>query len=105
VACERSAGATCFAPAACSPLLGLVGGRTGSALARPAEVGGAPPPRPGIYESIGVKPVINCRGVNTYISGSTTLPEVKRAMDEAGRQFVDMNELANGVIVRPPKTN
>ena len=24
-------------------------------------------------------------------------PEVKRAMDEAGRQFVDMNELANGI--------
>ncbi len=76
---------------------GLVGGRTASALARPAEAASAPPPGTGIYESIGVKPVINCRGVNTYISGSTTLPEVKRAMDEAGRQFVDMNELANGI--------
>ena len=76
---------------------GLVGGRTASASAMPAEAAGAPPPGTGIYESIGVKPVINCRGVNTYISGSTTLPEVKRAMDEAGRQFVDMNELANGI--------
>lgn len=75
---------------------GLVGGRTASALAMPAEAASAPPPT-GVYESIGVKPVINCRGVNTYISGSTTLPEVKRAMDEAGRQFVDINELANGI--------
>src|SRR5687768_17128921 len=68
--------------------IGLVGGRIPSALAMHAGAGG-PPPGANIYQSIGVKPVINCRGVNTYIGGSLTLPEVKRAMDEAGRLFVD----------------
>jgi len=38
---------------------------------------------PGIYKSIGVRPVINCRGTFTIISGSTSLPEVKKAMEEA----------------------
>jgi len=50
-----------------------------------------------IYQAIGVRPVINCRGSNTYIGGSLTLPEVKEAMDAAGRQFVDLNELADGI--------
>jgi L-seryl-tRNA(Ser) seleniumtransferase len=75
---------------------GLLGGRASSAQPM-ADGGNGGPPTTNIYEAIGVKPVINCRGVNTYIGGSVTLPEVKRAMDEAGRQFVDMNELANGV--------
>ena len=34
------------------------------------------------YESIGVRPLINCRGTYTIISGSVSLPEVKAAMDE-----------------------
>src|SRR5687767_6978341 len=75
---------------------GLLGGRVPPATAMSAEAASAPRGA-SIYESIGVRPVINCRGVNTYISGSLTLPEVKRAMDEAGRQFVDLNELADGI--------
>jgi uncharacterized pyridoxal phosphate-dependent enzyme len=50
-----------------------------------------------IYRSIGVRPVINARGTFTIITGSTTLPEVKRAMDEASRSFVNMDELMDGV--------
>src|SRR3954467_5889447 len=50
-----------------------------------------------VYRSIGVRPVINARGTFTIITGSTTLPEVKRAMDEASRSFVDMDELMEGV--------
>ena len=50
-----------------------------------------------IYESIGVRPVINCRGTFTIISGSLTLPEVKRAMDEASRHYVHLDELMEGV--------
>ncbi|HEX3436625.1 MAG TPA: aminotransferase class V-fold PLP-dependent enzyme, partial [Pseudacidobacterium sp.] len=46
-----------------------------------------------IYESIGVRPIINCRGTFTIISGSLTLPEVKRAMDEASRYYVHLDEL------------
>src|SRR6266581_2949660 len=52
---------------------------------------------PSIYESIGVRPIINCKGTFTIISGSQSLPEVKRAMDEASRHYVDMDELMEGV--------
>src|SRR5215471_14365587 len=50
-----------------------------------------------IYRSIGVRPVVNARGTFTIITGSTTLPEVKRAMEEASRSFVNMDELMEGV--------
>src|SRR5258708_13474391 len=53
--------------------------------------------RGNVYRSIGVRPGINARGTFTIITGSTTLPEVKRAMDEASRSFVDMDELMAGV--------
>lgn len=55
---------------------------------------------PGIYESIGVVPVINCRGTFTIISGSQSLPEVKKAMEEASRHYVHMDELMNAVGAR-----
>src|ERR1700674_443890 len=50
-----------------------------------------------IYKAIGVRPVINSRGTFTIISGSQTLPEVKHAMDEASRSYVQMDELMQGV--------
>src|SRR5215472_7376325 len=50
-----------------------------------------------VYRSIGVRPVINARGTFTIITGSQTLPEVKRAMDQASRSFVHMDELMDGV--------
>src|ERR1700679_52126 len=50
-----------------------------------------------IYRSIGVRPVINARGTFTIITGSQTLPEVKKAMDEASRSYVQMDELMDGV--------
>ena len=34
--------------------------------------------------------MINAHGTYTIITGSTTLPEVKRAMDEASRGYVHM---------------
>lgn len=49
-----------------------------------------------LYESIGVKPLINSRGTFTIITGSQTLVEVKRAMDEASRHLVQMDELMDG---------
>lgn len=52
---------------------------------------------PGLYESIGVTPLVNCRGTFTIVTGSLTLPEVKRAMDEASRHYVHMDELMNAV--------
>ena len=50
-----------------------------------------------IYERIGVHPVINCKGTFTIISGSQSLPEVKRAMEEASRHYVHLDELMDGV--------
>ncbi|HTT65801.1 MAG TPA: hypothetical protein VMG35_28320 [Bryobacteraceae bacterium] len=50
-----------------------------------------------LYESIGVTPIVNCRGTYTIITGSQTLPEVKRAMDEASHAYVDMDELMEAV--------
>src|SRR5215469_10136255 len=50
-----------------------------------------------IYERIGVRPVINCRGTFTIISGSQSLPQVKAAMDEASRHYVHLDELMDGV--------
>jgi L-seryl-tRNA(Ser) seleniumtransferase len=52
---------------------------------------------PNIYQSIGVRPIINCMGTYTIISGSQTLPDVKRAMEEASRHYVQMDELMEGV--------
>jgi L-seryl-tRNA(Ser) seleniumtransferase len=50
-----------------------------------------------IYERIGVRPIINCRGTFTIISGSQTLEEVKRAMDEGSRHYVHLDELMDAV--------
>ena len=57
----------------------------------------AAPAAAGIYERIGVRPVINCKGTYTIISGSQTLAEVKRAMDEASRHYVHLDELMDAV--------
>src|SRR5438477_9369461 len=68
-----------------------LGGNIQRAVAAPLELGA------NLYESIGVRPVINSRGTFTIITGSQTLPEVKRAMEEASRHFVNMDELMDGV--------
>jgi D-glucosaminate-6-phosphate ammonia-lyase len=82
--------------------------RSGAALAAagvsvsiPEPVSAAPAPAlelgGNLYESIGVTPLVNCRGTYTIITGSQTLPEVKRAMDEASRAYVHMDELMESV--------
>src|SRR5687767_956108 len=50
-----------------------------------------------IYKSIGVRPLINCKGTFTIISGSQSLPEVKQAMLEASKHYVHLDELMEGV--------
>lgn len=47
----------------------------------------------GVYDELGVKRVINAWGPMTVIGGSRMLPEVLEAMAEAGRAYVDLNEL------------
>jgi D-glucosaminate-6-phosphate ammonia-lyase len=77
----------------------------GNALVLPALLGGAnamaaPGPLragPDIYQSIGVDPVINCRGTFTIIGASIELPEVRAAMDAAAQRYVQLDELADAV--------
>src|SRR6478736_1373782 len=70
----------------------------GNALALPVLLGsmevkavaGPLVPGPQIYQSIGVEPVINCRGTFTIIGGSVVRPEVRVAMDAASKYFVQI---------------
>jgi len=50
-----------------------------------------------LYEKIGVRPLINARGTFTILTGSQSLPQVKDAMVEASRSYVQMDELMAGV--------
>jgi uncharacterized pyridoxal phosphate-dependent enzyme len=74
--------------------------RTGSLLAVAPALRGGKAPGPAaksIYESIGVRPVINCRGTYTVIGGSLELPEVTAAQQAAAQHYVQLDELADGV--------
>lgn len=69
-------------------------------LGAPAAKGattGALTPGPEIYQSIGVEPVINCRGTFTIIGASVETPETRAAMEYAARYFVQYDELAEGI--------
>src|SRR5258705_6082052 len=67
-----------------------------SASAAPAAVGKLQI-GPDIYQSIGVRPLINCRGTLTVISGSLELPEVRAAKDAAAQHFVALDELMEAI--------
>ena len=79
----------------------------GNVLALPVlmsawEAEAAPAPGPlklgkEIYQSIGVEPVINCRGTFTIIGASVELPEVRAAMESAAVHNVQLDELADAV--------
>jgi D-glucosaminate-6-phosphate ammonia-lyase len=65
-----------------------------------AEAAPAPGPLtagPNIYQSIGVEPVINCRGTFTIIGASIELPEVRAAVDAGSQHNVQLDELAEAV--------
>ena len=52
------------------------------------------------YDAIGVRPLINCRGTYTIISGSVILPQVRQAMYLASQQYVHLEELMDRVGAR-----
>jgi uncharacterized pyridoxal phosphate-dependent enzyme len=52
---------------------------------------------PNLYERLGVRPLINCKGTYTIITGSLSLPEVKSAMEEASHHYVNLDELMEAV--------
>ncbi len=72
---------------------GLLAGRTSSTTASPATSA----PARSTYEALGVRPLINGRGTVTVIGATRTLPEVKAAMEAAAREYVQLDELADGV--------
>ena len=58
---------------------------------------------PSVYESLGIKPVINAAGTFTALGGSVMPPEVVAAWTDASRHFVDLVELQDRVCERIAK--
>lgn len=52
---------------------------------------------PNVYTRVGVRPFINLTATYTINGGALTRPEVKRAMDEASRYSVNLDELMEKV--------
>ncbi len=81
-------------------ILPFAGGAVGgiqSVMAATAVEKGPLAAGPLVYQSIGVEPVINCRGTFTIIGASTIMPEAKEAMAAAQLHYVQLDELAMGV--------
>jgi uncharacterized pyridoxal phosphate-dependent enzyme len=76
--------------AAATPLLTQIAARNLYAQAATAI---GKNPHQNVYQRLGVRTVINCRGTWTYLSGSLEFPEVRAAQAEAGEHFVNMIEL------------
>ena len=51
----------------------------------------------GIYQRLGVRPIVNARGTISYLGGSIPHPEVMESMVEASRSFVNTYELERAV--------
>ena len=60
----------------------------------------AKPAAGSIYAELGVKTLINGRGVATFYSGTLMPPEVHRAMERASEHFVEIIELQKAVGAR-----
>jgi uncharacterized pyridoxal phosphate-dependent enzyme len=78
-------------------MLGLLSGTAPRASAAPStglRVGDD------IYESIGVRPLINCRGTLTVIGGSLELPEVRAAKHAAANHYAQLDELMEAISER-----
>jgi hypothetical protein len=76
-------------------------------LDAPAEAAAAAGPLvagPQIYQSIGVEPVINCRGTFTIIGGSVERPEVRAAMDARREGPVSLRVTAFAWLAKPKLT-
>jgi L-seryl-tRNA(Ser) seleniumtransferase len=80
--------------AAALPLLGQIAAQDLLGKAKEA-IGRAPTGN--VYERLGVRTLINCRGTWTYLSASLELPEVRAAQLEAAKHFVNVIELQHAV--------
>ena len=70
----------------------------GSLLAAlPASAAKTGRPSAGVYQQLGIRPVINCRGTHTVLGASKKFPELDAGMAEASRHFVLLEELQEKV--------
>ena len=69
---------------------------TGFFSSFPKLVLGSPSSR-SLYQQLGIRPVINCRGTHTVIGASKVWPELHEAMGEAARDFVVLDELQDKI--------
>src|SRR3954454_11290958 len=69
-----------------------------AAGAKPSEAAGVP--STSIYTELGLRTVINGRGVATFYSGTLMPPEVHQAMARASEHFVEIVELQKAVGAR-----
>ena len=53
-----------------------------------------------VYQQLGIRPVINCRGTHTVIGASKVWPELHDAMAEASRHYVILDELHDKIGAR-----
>lgn len=86
-AAARPEGRAYATGAAPKSIAAATGAAQKSAAAAPATVTSA-------YRSLGVRPLINCRGTFTIIGGSMELPEVRAAKTAANQEYVHLDELA-----------
>ncbi len=80
-------------PLAANPLSNESGNSSTSGFSMLSD----PKDKTNIFQSIGVEPIINCRGTFTIIGGSIERPEVRAAMEAASKDFVQYDELADGI--------
>jgi L-seryl-tRNA(Ser) seleniumtransferase len=74
--------------------------RAGAALGLAGLPAAAAPMAPEVYTRIGAEPFINLTATYTINGGALTLPEVKRAMEEASHYPVNLDELMEKVGAR-----
>jgi L-seryl-tRNA(Ser) seleniumtransferase len=83
-----------------SALLALPALLRGRLVSAATETEGALRAGGDVYQSIGIRPLINARGTFTIISGSLMLPEVRAAMDAAAQHHVHLDELMAAIGAR-----
>ena len=78
-----------------SGLVALMGAASGKGCS-----GGGQKPFYSTYDSLGVRPVINCWGTITVLGGSLVPHHIYQSMEKAGGQFVFLDELMEKVSER-----
>lgn len=99
---SAAAAASAIAPGAANALAKSAPAKSGALKAGQVLTGSQVPFTDGdfhdnLFTRIGIRPLINCRGTITAISGSTSLPEVKQAMYNASLYHVRMDEMMAAV--------